>query len=49
MKGNHVAKHAHKYNRATVQQDKKKKLKRGYKKHKNSGFGKGDFPKFIAA
>lgn len=33
---NLVHKHAHKYNRATVQRDKKKDLKRGYNdKHKN--------------
>ena len=33
---NWVAKHAHQYNRPEVHRDKKKALKRGYRKHKKS-------------
>jgi hypothetical protein len=36
MKHNFVAKNAHKYNTAKVYEDRKAKLKRGYRKHKNS-------------
>lgn len=31
---NYVAKHVHTYNKPTVQKDRKRELKRGYKKHK---------------
>ena len=31
---NFVAKHAYKYNKSSVQKDKKKEIKKGYTKHK---------------
>jgi len=34
MKGNSVAKHAHKYNTARVFANRKARAKRGYRKHK---------------
>lgn len=33
---NFVAKHARKFNKATIQKDKKKSLKKGYVKHKGN-------------
>ena len=33
---NPVAKHAHKFNKASVQRDRKKDMKRGKEKHKNA-------------
>lgn len=34
MKGNSVAKHAHKYNKSTVYRDRKKDYTKGKRKHK---------------
>lgn len=36
---NLVAKHASKFNKATIQADRKRKSKDGYIKHKNRGYG----------
>lgn len=36
MKRNIVAKHARKFNKARVEEDRKKKKKRGYEKHRGS-------------
>jgi len=33
---NFVAKHAYKYNKSSVQKDKKKEIKKGYTKHKGA-------------
>ena len=35
MKNNYVAKNAHKYNRAATHEDRKKRERKGYVKHKN--------------
>lgn len=40
-RSNPVAKHARTFNRSTVQQDKKKAMKRGYHKHASFKNGKG--------
>ena len=34
MKGNYVAKHARTYNKAKVEEDRKKNMKKGYQKHR---------------
>lgn len=36
MKDNYVAKHAHKFNKASVFEDRKAKAKRGHTKHKRN-------------
>lgn len=36
MKDNFVAKHARKYNRHNIMEDKKKKFKKGHTKHKGA-------------
>jgi hypothetical protein len=36
MKDNYVAKNAHKFNRAATHEDRKKRERKGYRKHKKS-------------